>query len=250
MKIRKHLVRAAEIFAALAFWIVLWHILAMRTDLELILPAPLTVLKRLWELLGTGSFYATLGTSFLRIGAGYLLGTAGGAILALTAWKMRPVRILLEPLMTVVRATPVASFIIVVILWLPREGVPAFIAALLVLPLVWQNTLLGLTGLDPALGEMATVFGIRGAKRFFRVEVPQVMPAFTAAAQTGLGLAWKAGVAAEALALPKASIGKMIYEAKQYLETPDLYAWTLAIILLSLAMEYLFKKLLGRGAKK
>ncbi|MBP5289447.1 MAG: ABC transporter permease subunit [Clostridia bacterium] len=247
---RKIGIRAAKILAALFFWIALWQILAMQTDLELILPAPLAVFRRLWELLGTGSFYATLGASFLRIGSGYLLGTAAGALLALAAWKLPPVKILLDPLMTVVRATPVASFIIVVILWLPREGVPAFIAALLVLPLVWQNTLLGLTGMDPALGEMATVFGIRGRKRFFRVEIPQVMPAFTAAAQTGLGLAWKAGVAAEVLALPKVSIGKMIYEAKQYLETPDLYAWTLAIILLSLGMEALFKKLFGKGGSR
>ena len=121
---------------------------------------------------------------------------------------------------------------------------------MLVMPLVWQNTLLGLDHLDPELGEMANVFRIRGLKRFFRVEAPQVLPAFFAAAQTGLGLAWKAGVAAEVLALPKISIGNMIYSAKQTLETPDLYAWTLAIILLSLAMEVLFKLLFKKGVKK
>ena len=241
--------RAAEILAALLFWGLVWQLVALRTDLELILPTPWTVLRRLWELLFTGGFYATLGLSFLRIGAGYAAGVLCGALLALAAWKAKAVRVLLEPLMTVIRATPVASFIIMVILWLPREGVPAFIAAMLVMPVVWQNTLLGLTRLDPRLGEMATVFRIRGLKRFSRVELPQVMPAFTAAARTGLGLAWKAGVAAEVLALPKASVGKMIYEAKNYLETPDLYAWTLVIILVSLVMEALFSLLFRKAGE-
>ena len=241
--------RAAGILAALLFWIAIWYFAARRTGLELILPSPQKVFLRLWELLGTKGFYKTLGASFLRIGKGYLLGTAAGAVLALIAWKLRPVKVLLEPVMTVVRATPVASFIIVVFLWMPRESVPSFIAALLVLPLVWQNTLLGLEKLDPALGEMAMVFRIKGRKRFFRVELPQVLPAFAAAAQTGLGLAWKAGVAAEVIVLAKNSIGEMISSAKSSLETVDLYAWTVAIILLSLLMETLFKFLVGKAVK-
>ncbi len=249
---KKILIRAAEIFAALLFWILLWHLAAKETGLELILPTPLTVFRRLWELLGTGDFYKTLGASFLRIGEGYLIGVAGGALLAFAAWKLRPVKILLEPLMTVIRATPVASFIIVVILWLrtQKEGVPVFISAMLVMPLVWQNTLLGLTGLDRDLEEMATAFRIRGVKRFFRIQLPQVLPAFFAAAQTGVGLAWKSGVAAEVLALPKLSIGDRIATAKATLETPDLYAWTVAIILLSLAMEVVFKLIFKKGAKR
>ena len=242
--------RAAAVAVALLFWGAVWHLLALRTDLELILPRPAAVLKRLWELAGTADFYRTLGVSFLRIGTGYLAGVSGGAVLALGAWKIKPLRILLEPLMTVVRATPVASFIIVVILWLPRGIVPGFIAALLVLPVVWRNVLLGLDGLDREWDEMARSFNVRGWKKFSRVEIPQVLPALAAAAETGLGLAWKAGVAAEVLALPKASIGKMIYDAKLYLETPDLYAWTLAIILVSLILEALFSLLFRKAGVK
>ena len=61
---------------------------------------------------------------------------------------------------------------------------------------------------------------------------------------TGIGIGWKAGIAAEVLGLPKNSIGKALYNAKIYLEMPDLFCWTAVIILLSLLFEKLAALLL------
>ena len=78
-----------------------------------------------------------------------------------------------------------------------------------------------------------------------------MLPYFASACRTALGLAWKAGVAAEVLCLPEAAIGTQVYQAKIYLETPDLFAWTLVVLALSFALEGLLGKLLslleGRG---
>ena len=163
-----------------------------------------------------------------------------GFALGFGTFYLPPLKAVVSPLMAIIRATPVASFILVVLFWMEREGVPSFICLLMVLPIVWQNTVLGLEKRDPALTEMAKVYSLGKRKTFFRIDLPQVMGFVIGAGKVGLGLAWKAGVAAEVLALPKESVGYMIYNAKMYLEMEELYAWTCAIILFSVLFEKLF----------
>ena len=62
-------------------------------------------------------------------------------------------------------------------------------------------------------------------------------------------MSWKSGAAAEVIGLPEHSIGEHLYMAKIYLETADLFAWTLVIVLVSLAFERAFLALLRRGAR-
>ncbi len=243
---KKKLVTAARILAALVFWGLVWQLCAAAVHLEFILPGPIAVFRRLLSLCRTADFYQTILLSFLRIAAGFCGGILAGVLLAFGCAKVRLLDALFSPLMAIIRATPVASFIILVLLWIEKGRVPAFISFLMVLPIVWQNTLLGIRSIDRQTLEMAKVFQITGKRKLFKVELPSILPYFLSASKVSLGLAWKAGVAAEVLALPKVSIGTMIYNAKLYLESTDLYAWTIAIILISVVLEKLFS-LLFRG---
>ena len=229
--------------AALLFWLGFWHICAVKAELSFMLPKPLEVFKRFFELLGHFAFYQTLLISLLRVTVGFLGGLFLGVLSGFLSHRFFWARSLISPMMSVIKATPVASFILVVILWIERGGVPSFISLLMVLPIVWQNTVLGLEKRDPALGEMAQVFRLGKWRTLLRVDLPQVIPFILSASKTGMGLSWKAGIAAEVLALPAESVGEMIHNAKLYLETVDLYAWTLAIILTSVLLEKLFSAL-------
>ena len=153
---------------------------------------------------------------------------------------------LLSPLRGVIRATPVSSFIILVLLWIQRGRVPAFISFLMVLPIVWTGVQQGLHATDPQLLEMARAYRFSRWKKLRYLYAPSVRPYFAAACMTGLGFAWKSGIAAEVIALPALSVGKNLYDAKIYLERADLFAWTLAVILLSLGLEALLKRAIGR----
>ena len=237
---KKTIQRAAITVAALLFWILVWYFVAEKIDLPLVLPSPKTVFPKLLLLLGSAEFYPILFTSFWHITVGFLAGIALGFLLGFAAYYLSSFRALISPLMAIIRATPVASFILVVLFWMEKETVPTFISLLMVLPIVWQNTILGLEKRDPSLSEMAKVYSLGRVKTFIRIDLPQVFGFVISAGKTGLGLAWKAGVAAEVLALPKASVGYMIYNAKMYLEMEELYAWTVAIILFSVLFEKLF----------
>ena len=146
---------------------------------------------------------------------------------------------LLSPLRGVIKATPIMSFILLAVLWLNSNLVPLFIAVLIVLPTVWTVTADAILHTDVRLIEMGQTFGLTKAKIIWKIYVPSVLPQFLAACTTSLGFAWKSGVAAEVIALPKQSIGYQLYESKLRIETVDLFAWTLLVIILSMLLERL-----------
>ena len=149
-------------------------------------------------------------------------------------------RELLAPAMAAVKATPVASFIILVLIWVPSRNLSVVISFLMVLPVIYTNVLNGIQDTDGQLLEMAGVFRVSRWKRIRYIYLSSVLPFFRAGCSLGLGLCWKAGVAAEVIGIPQGSIGEKLYEAKVYLETPHLFAWTVVIIILSILFEKVF----------
>lgn len=241
--------------AAFVFWMLVWHIASVIVEkripigAEMILPGPLLVLKTLAALCGESSFWVTAGLSLLRIFSGFLAGVLAGTLLAvLTVWS-RLLDVLLSPLIRTVRATPVASFIILALLWIGKVRVPAFIAMLMVIPVVWANVCTAIRGTDKALLEMGRVYGFGFGKTLRLLYIPSVFPQWNAACVTALGLAWKSGVAAEVLCMPGSAIGTELYYSKIYLETPALFAWTAVVIVLSFVLEKGFERLMGRWVR-
>ena len=232
------------------FWILLWALLACVVDKELLLPSPLRVLLRLGELVQTGEFWLTTLWSIVRVLAGIVSAIVLGVLLAVLTESSALAKTLLSPLMTLVKSTPVASFIILALVWLGRSILPVFIAALMVLPVVWANVSAGIAGQDPQLLELARLYRLPRLRVVRRITLPSVLPHFRAALSSALGLGWKAGIAAEVLTVPARSIGRMISESKLYLETTDLFVWTTAVIVLSLIIERLLLRLVAQIGRK
>ena len=243
----------------LAFWLGVWQLAAVLVDLRtdghgaLLLPYPLLVAGRLWALGGQSAFWQAAAVSLGRIFAGFAGGAAAGTAVAAATCALRGADWVLTPAVKVIRAVPVASFIVLVLLWAPSSGwVPAIVSGLMVLPVLWGNVSRGITQTDPLLLEAARAYRFSRGKILRLVYLPSVLPYFASGCATGLGLAWKAGVAAEVLCQPKLAIGTQLYRAKITLETPDLFAWTAVVIVLSFLLEYalgfLFRRLGGGKA--
>ena len=229
-----------------AVWLAIWQVSAMLVGQELLIPAPAAVLARLWALCGQGAFWKSVALSMGRILLGYLLGLALGLLLGGLSAFCPAAGAFLSPLLAIIRSTPVASFIILVLVWLATDSVPVFTAMLMVLGVVWGNVSQGFASTDPGLLEMAKVYRLSRWQKLRHLYLPSMRPFFSAAALSSIGLAWKAGIAAEVICRPQFSMGRELYESKIYLEMPDLFAWTIAIILLSMALEQLFRRLLAR----
>ncbi len=227
------------------FWILLWWLAAtVGVKQELLLPSPIRVLARLGELASQSEFWIITLLSLCRIFGGIFCALLLGIFCGILTARFTFLRELLSPVLAIIKATPVASFIILALVWISRGKLPVFIAALMVLPIIWTNTEQGIRQIDPKLLDMARVFRFSPLKRWIHITIPSVLPYFAAACKTSLGLAWKAGIAAEVLATPQRSIGKELFEAKTFMETTDLFAWTVSVIIMSICMEKLFFTLL------
>lgn len=238
--------RVAKVLLALVFWLFVWAFAAWRMGQPLLLPSPIHVAGRLWHLMGEGSFWLTTAASLGRVLLGVVLSVVLGVALAALTEAFSWLNDLLSPLLTVIKSTPVASFIILAILWMGRNQVPVFIVILMALPVIWANVAAGIRTTDPGLLQMARVYQFPLLRRLRRIWVPSVMPYFLSACRTSLGLAWKAGIAAEVLTVPANSIGKMLYTSKLNFQIEELFAWTLVVIVLSLVIEQGLLTLLGK----
>ena len=253
MKKNGKLKKAAAALAVALVWLCLWlgsSFFAKRAGFGLLLPTPADVCGALRELLQTKSFYLSVGRSLLRVLTGWAGGVAAGTALAALTSFSKPVHLFFAPLLHIIKATPVASFIILALVLMKKDSVPAFTGFLMSLPLVWANVSEGLTAPNEQLTEMARAFGMSRKNELQYIRLPALAPYFTAAATTSMGLTWKACIAAEVICTPQSSIGSGIYNAKVYLETPSLFAWTLTVILFSVLLEMLIKKLLRKGEIK
>ena len=232
-----------------AFWVAVWWIAAALFQKPLLLPTPLATLKTLGALAATAEFYLTVLLSLSRILAGILLALAGGAALALLTVKSAFFHHLFSPLLTLFKATPVASVIFLMLLWMGRDNVPLWIAFMMAFPIVWSNVREGLLHANGQLLEMAKLFGVPKARVLFKLSLPALTPYLLSACRSAVALAWKAGIAAEVLCVPTRSIGRAIFEGKTYLMTEELFAWTLLVILISVLIEQGALLLLGKAQR-
>ena len=229
-----------------AFYLALWALLASWIDQPLLLPTPACVGRKLLALLPDPQFYLSLGATLTRTLLAYALGIAGAMGLSVVCVKSRVMELLLSPLLSAIRATPVTSFIVLALVWLSSPRVPVLTGFLMTLPVVYSALAQAIRAIDPKLLEMARMYGFGRTKTLLHVMIPSVLPAFVQSCLAAIGLCWKAVVAAEVIGVPKLAVGSRIYESKIYLETNSLLAWTLTIIVLSVLLEALLRRLARR----
>lgn len=246
--------RPVRLWAA-AFWLLVWEgaslALASTTGGRmLLLASPVQALGRLIDLAGTPEFWRAAAFSSLRILGGFFLSCVLAVALAALAARLRWVRELLSPLVAVVKAVPVVSFIILALIFFSSENLSLLISALMVFPPVYLNVLEGIGHTDVQLLEMARVFRVPLSRQLRGIYLPAVLPYFRSAVSLGLGLCWKSGAAAEVIGLPEGSIGEALYTAKVYFQTGDLFAWTAVIVTISVLFERLFLRLVDAAVRK
>ena len=199
---------------AVLFWIAVWQIASMWLGQEILLASPVSVIRRFFELIFTGDFWHSAGFSFGRIVLGFSMALILGILLAVLAFLFRTVEILVNPVLTAVKSTPVASFIILCLIWIPSRNLSVFISFLMVLPVIYTNILEGIRQTDRQILEMAKVFQVSMGRQIRYIYVSQILPYFVSACRLSLGMCWKAGVGGGVIGVPKGFIGEKLYNAK------------------------------------
>ena len=232
------------------FWICIWWGISAIVGLPLILPSPIDVLIKLWQMCSTALFWRVMLVSSVRVTIGILLSYVLAVLMALICHRVKWMHDVLAPAISVIKTTPVTSFILIAFVLMNRDLIPGLIAALIVFPVVYANTLEGLRSARPELLETARAYRLGFSDRVKCIWWPTLRPFVVSAAGASVGLAIKAGIAAEVLITPEVSVGKYIFNAKQNMEYVELFAWTVAIIVFSYLLDIAFKLVLQRIKRK
>lgn len=196
----------------------------------ILLPSPIATALRLVELLPDPAFWARIAFSLARIVGGFALGAVFGTLGALASVRWRAIEELIAPVMALAKSVPVASITVLALIWLRASNLAVLVVLLVVLPLVYENTVQGLRATSRSLDEVADLFHLQSFRRLRFFVVPQLFPYLRAALVTALGMGWKAGVAAEVIGIPAGSLGEALYDAKIYFDTAGLFVVTLATV--------------------
>ncbi len=244
--------RRTQLLFSILLALILWQLGAMLFEHFVVfggflVATPAAVLRRLLTLWSQLSFWQTVWFSFGRIVTGFLAALTLGSLLAAAAGRFPLLETLFWPYITVIKATPVASFIILCLIWWGSRNLSIIISFLMVLPVIYTNMLQGIRSTDRHLLEMAAVFRASWSRRLVYIYLPQLKPYLLSACSISLGITWKSGIAAEVIGIPDGSIGEMLYQAKIYLNAQELFAWTAVIILVSAAFEKLFIALIKKA---
>ena len=242
--------KIAKFCVPIAVYILIWQLLSMLVGSRLLLlPSPLDTLRSMGEIVSSKSGWQSIGMTVVRILAGFLLGCAVGIGFAVLTSHSRVFDWLLRPLRSLIKTTPITSFALILLVSVISGAVPVIVAMIVVIPMIWQTTEEAIRNRDVHLSEMAKIY-LSPWKKLRYVTLPQVLPQFFASASTALGFAWKAVITAEILALPKLGIGRQMQFHKIHVEIPELFAWTLLVILLSVILENALKFALRKVGKR
>lgn len=232
------------------FWLLLWQGAALIWKDSIVFVGPADMLASLFNQIRTWDFWLSLFHSLLCIMGGFLAAFFGAILLSSLAFCLPWLGILLEPVVTLQKSVPVASFVVLFLILIGSQYLSVAIVFFMAFPILYINIGEGLAHVDPAMLEMARVFRMPLRNRLLYIYRPSLWPFLLSGAKIAIGMSWKSGVAAEIIGIPAHSIGERLYMAKIYLNTDSLFAWTLVIILLSVVSEKLFLGLLKRAGGK
>lgn len=228
------------------FWLIVWELADHLIQNRLILSGPIRVLGALAVQVRQSTFWITCLTSFLHIAEGFLLSFVCGFLLAVLAHRVRLFREFLAPVIALLKTVPMVAFVIMLLIWVGNQALTIYLSFLIVFPMVYTSTLSGLESVSRETLEMAEIYQIRGLRRFLYIYRPAFMPYIISSCKVSLGMSWKSGIMAEVIGTPEPSIGREMFQAKSYLMTADLFAWTIVVIILSLIFEKVFLMILQR----
>ena len=212
---------------------------------ELLLPGPVRTLVALGGVIRSSRFVSTVGITALRITLGFLLGFSCAVVLGIVSHVSRTMHELVAPAVSTLKSVPVVCIIVLLLIWVGATSVSWIVVFLAIFPALYFSVVEGLENVDAKVAGMLERLCVSRPRRLLALGWPEALPYVRAASKNACGMAWKAGIAAEVVGTPAGSVGERIYQAKLLLETSDVFAWTIIVVLAAFLCERAFLAVLG-----
>ncbi|KOY83807.1 ABC transporter permease subunit [Lysinibacillus macroides] len=218
-----------------------WFILATKYP-DVLLPSPIVVASVLFKLLGSPVFWSSFFITVLSFLMGILLSLLLGSILGIIAGLSNMLQDVIKPLITLAQSIPPVSWMLFTVLWFGEQGgAQIFIVFVTLVPIFFFNVMKGIHQTPQELLEMAQCFSVSRKKVIRDIYFSQILPYLHSALLIAVGMGWKTIVMSE-LIVGHGGIGQQLSQARVFFDTPTVFAWTVILALVGLAMEIFLQR--------
>ncbi|MBR3841409.1 MAG: ABC transporter permease subunit [Erysipelotrichales bacterium] len=236
-----------ETWISLIILLITWSLLAAYIDNDIFLPTVSSVVLRIINEMGQGSFYITLLTTLLRttvsFGVSFLLGVSLGILSGMYKLLYR----FLSPIVVVLKTIPNISYMFLLLLWVSKVSTAVYyIGFFIVFPLFFDSAYNAVNQMDRDLKDVILLYDESFSTKLTKIYIPECMHAIKGVMISCISLSFKVCIMSEVLGFVKIGIGREMYFDKANLDLTGVFAWTIIVILLVFLLEQvvnlIFKK--------
>ena len=242
----KRFMQNSSKFLSLFFFFAIWEGVALYIDNSLLFPRVEEILISLKNLIISNEFFYILWNSMSRFFIAVIISLITSVSLAALSHRFEIIKILISPFIIFLRAVPTIAIIILVLIWSSVEKVPIVVGVLILFPILYGGILGGIRGVDSSLLKMSKVFKVPTSRVIRDIYIPSVYYSLSANIPSYVGLTFKVIIAGEVLSQESLSIGGEIFINKIYLESSNIFAWIIVVIVLNYLLEQGLKLLNSR----
>lgn len=224
-------------FLSIFFFLIIWEGVALYIDNSLLFPRVSEIFLSLKNLVASRDFILILWNTLSRFFISIVFSLILAIIFSVASYRYEVISFLLFPFIIFLRAVPTIAIIIVVLIWSSVERVPIVVGMLILFPILYESILGGIKNVDKNLLKMSKVFKV-STKRVVRdIYIPSIYYSISSNIPSYMGLTFKVIIAGEVLSQESLSIGGEIFINKIYLESSNIFAWIIVVIVLNYFLE-------------
>jgi len=202
-----------------------------------ILPGPPRVYSAFRLILDNGDLWANLGITLGRVGAGFVLAALISVPLGIVLGAVHKLGEFFEPVLPVLNTVSSAIWAIFAIIWFGiSNATTIFVVFMTAMPLIITNVWQGTRSVNADFIELAHTLRMPGWKVMTKIYLPTILPYFFSGARLAFGFGWRVSLVAETLGA-SSGVGYRLRQAADLIQTDQVFAWTITMIAMMVALE-------------
>lgn len=222
--------------------ILLWWLLFMYIDNELMLPNPFAVFKQMIQHVTSLLFYQSVMTTLLRMISGFLcalfIAITCGYVSMLYPLFYR----LLSPLNFFAKSVPNIAYILIILVWFGNELATSIIIFLIIYPILFENFYQAFAHFDPTLKDIMKLYPKSPLHELWYIYLPNIKAVCIASITSAASLGIKVGVMSEILGSIQVGIGRQLQIARLQIDMTEIFAYSIWLMIILLILEFAIKR--------
>jgi len=225
-----------------------WQLYALQLNNPLLVPTFTATIEAFWTAMMNGDLPQKVANSVLLLLKGYAIGLALAMLFTALAMMSKIGNDLLETLTSAFNPLPAIALLPLALIWFGLGEISIiFVLVHSVLWAVALNTHSGFRSVSNTLRMVGRNYGLRGPRYIAKILIPAAFPSILTGLKIGWAFAWRTLIAAElvfGVSSGKGGLGWYIYENKNMLDIPAVFAGLLTVILIGLIVEnFIFRNI-------